>query len=489
MTDSSTLLVIQWSLVAFFIIPPIECAFGVIGALCASLGYAQARGKFSRLIIQITTVGKEPELVQRTVNKLREYRLTMPHEIWVVIEPGSFIDYQHADEVIVVPANFKCRPVDKARALEYTRLLRKRRKLDQAHVKLLFVDDDTLPSQKYVYKAFHGDYDICQGVTVPNRWYAVGGWKHFLLSHLDDIRTRNCLIYCSCTQGILQYPLFVHGEGLCMTGRTEDIVTWDRPIVASDDLVFGMNAAHMGLKWGYFQASIQLVSPWSFRENLNQRWRWTWGNFDAIAHRDIMPLPAAIFKAFKYGLGFVSTIASTTGAILLITGVGKIPDQAVTVFHISLISWFASYGIAGWINAGGEANRDIRPKILRRWSFRVTQALAATLLTPITALAPIIVISYSVLRGRPSRFVMIKKSNSVMERTLPVAAPVGPQILTPSGPHRMTPSIPTSDSTSFSGVTSRGVTSRVTSVTRSRWVTRAETACGDVRERLPRFPP
>ena len=30
------------------------------------------------------------------------------------------------------------------------------------------------------------------------------------------------------------------------------------------------------------------------------------------------------------------------------------------VFHISLISWLASYGIAGWINAGGEANRDIQ---------------------------------------------------------------------------------------------------------------------------------
>jgi hypothetical protein len=70
------------------------------------------------------------------------------------------------------------------------------------------------------------------------------------------------------------------------------------------------------------------------------------------------------------------------------------------VFHISLISWLASYGIAGWINAGGEANRDIRPNPVKYWSFRVMQTLAATLLTPVTALAPIVVITYSIIRGR-----------------------------------------------------------------------------------------
>lgn len=416
--SGTPLFILQWVLVAFFLIPLVECLLGVLGALWSGIGYAQTPGKFQHLIIQITTVGKEPELVQRTVDKLRGYKLTMPHEIWVVIEPNQFVDYRDADEVVVVPASFTCRPVDKARALEYTRLMRKRRGLNRADVKLLLVDDDTLPSSSYVYKAFNGDYDICQGVTVPSRWYAVGGWRHFLLSHLDDIRTRNCLVYCSCTQGILQYPLFVHGEGLCMTGRTEDIVTWDRPIVASDDLVFGTNAAHMGLSWGYFHAAIQLVSPWSFKENLNQRWRWTWGNFDAIGNREIMPLPAAIFKAIKYALGFVSVLASTTGAVLLWTGLAKVPAQAHLVFHISLACWFLSYGVAGWINSGGEPNREIRPNAFRYWGFRLAQAFWATLLTPITALAPIFVIAYSVVRGRPDRFVMIKKSNSVMGQAL-----------------------------------------------------------------------
>lgn len=416
MLSSPALTVLQWCLLAFFVVPLIEAALAVLGAAWAHFGYAAAPGKFTHLVIQITSVGKEPELVQRTVNKIRSYHLSMSYEIWVVIEPEHFTGYEQTDETIVVPKSFTCKPIDKARALEYTRLLRRRRGLNRPDVKILFVDDDTLPSQTYVYKAFNGNYDLCQGVTVPNRWFAVGGWRHFILSHMDNIRTRNCFIYCSCTQGLTQKPLFVHGEGLCITGEAEEIVTWNRPIVASDDLVFGTNAAHMGLSWGYFHAAIQLVSPWSFKENLNQRWRWTWGNFDAIGNRAIMPRGAAVFKGLKYTLGFASVIASTTGAALLLTGVAKVPPVAHVVFWISLTCWFASYGVAGWINSGGEPNREHRTA-LRYWGFRVLQTLAAMLLTPLTALTPIFVISYSILRGRPKKFIMIQKSNKAMNRT------------------------------------------------------------------------
>lgn len=416
MTTSTPLHILQWCLLAFFLVPSIEAAMMLLGALWARFGYAQAPGKFTQLIIQVTTVGKEPELVQRTVDTIRNYGLGMQYAIWVAIEPGHHTEYTNVDRVIVVPTNFKCKPVDKARALEYTRRLRKREGLDRPDVKILLVDDDTLPSKKYVNRAFNGNYDICQGATVPNRWFAVGGWKHFVLSHLDNIRTRNCLIYCSCTQGVTQKPLFVHGEGLCITGEAEGIVTWDRKIVASDDLVFGTNAARLGLSWGYFHAAIQLVSPWSFRENLTQRWRWTWGNLDAIMDREIMPLAAATFKGFKYALGFVSIIASTTGAVLLWFGIAKVPPQAHTVFWVSLGCWVGSYALSGFINSGGQPNREGR-SFVGFWTFRIVQTIAAGLLTPMTAITPVFVIAYSILRGRPTKFVMIKKSNEVMSQT------------------------------------------------------------------------
>ncbi len=431
MTSSLPLLILQWFLLAFFITPLIETIMAFIGAIWGFFGYTQAPGKFQHLVIQITTVGKEPELVQQTVDKLRSYRLDMSHEIWIVVEPGSYVNYANADRVIVVPEDFECLPIEKARALEYSRRIRVRLGLDRPLVKIILVDDDTLPSARYIYRAFNGDYDVCQGVTVPNRWYAVGGWKHFILSHLDDIRTRNCLIYCSCTQGVTQKPLFVHGEGLCITGRAEGIVTWDRRIVASDDLVFGTNAAHLGLSWGYFYGAIQLISPWSFKENLSQRRRWTWGNFDAICDREIMPLGSAIFKAVKYAFGFMGIIASTTGAILLGLGIARVPPQAHHLYWISLTCWFASYGFSGFVNSGGEPNRAGRTPA-RYWSFRVVQTLAAAAMTPLTAMTPIFVIVYSVWKGRPTKFIMIKKSNAAM-RPAPDPQP-GPPSVMPAGP-------------------------------------------------------
>lgn len=449
MISSTLLLILQWTLLPFFLLPAIEAAMMIFGAAWAQFGYAQAPEKFQHLIIQITTVGKEPDLVQHTVDKIRSYGLTMPYEIWVAIEPDHFDKYANVERVIVVPTLFTCRAIDKARALEYTRRLREQylatRGLDPARVKLLLIDDDTLPSHSYVHKAFVGNYDVCQGPTVPNRWYGTGGFRHFILSHLDNSRTRNCLVYCSCTQGVIQKPLFVHGEGLCMTCRAESIVTWDKPIVASDDLVFGTAAAHSGLSWGYFQgAAIQLVSPWSFREFLMQRHRWTWGNLDALRSREIMPQAPAIYRGFKKLLTLASIISCSTGAVLLGLGIVKVPLQARYVFWGSLACWVASYGLSGWINSGGEPNRErLGPSnierdnydnlvtyrlasfanILRRtrinyWVFRVFQTISATILAPMTALAPIFVNTYSVLKGRPTRFEVIAKSNSIVDRGL-----------------------------------------------------------------------
>lgn len=439
---------LQWLLLAFFCVPLVETFLFLLGIMW-TLFYKQDASKFDRLIIQITSVGKEFEIIQETIRTIRGYDLQMPYEIWVVIEPGFFTDYIGADKVIVVPKEFKCRPVDKARALEYSRLIRVQLKLVSKRTKLLLVDDDTLPSKKYVKRAYAGDYDLCQGVTTVNRWYGtITHWKHLVLSHLDDIRTRNCMIYCSVTQGVTQRPLFVHGEGLCMTTWAESIVTWDRPIVASDDLVFGTNAAHLGLSWGYFRAAIQLISPWTFKEMISQKRRWTWGNFQAIGNREIMPLGAAVFKGSKYGFGFVSLCASSTGAVLRITGVAKVPSQASHMFWISMSCWVASYALMGWINSGGQPNRkrftprDLSDRVsykkregllgglawsrlivanlfrkagITYWGFRVSQTLVSLIMTPVTAIAPIAIITTNVFMGPPKKFIMIDKSNAAMK--------------------------------------------------------------------------
>jgi hypothetical protein len=39
----------------------------------------------------------------------------------------------------------------------------------------------------------------------------------------------------------------------------EQVVTWDHPVVASEDLVFRQMAAHRGLDWGLFYAFVYLT--------------------------------------------------------------------------------------------------------------------------------------------------------------------------------------------------------------------------------------
>ena len=406
---------IQWLIFAAFLIPLAEAIAAIYGNAYSWLFYKRAPEKFSLLIMQITSVGKEPEMVQKSVDKLHSYGLKMPYQIWVCIEPDMFTDYKDVDRVIVVPKDFQCKPVDKARALEYSRRLRVELGLNRADVKMLMMDDDSLCSKRYVNMAWEADYDICQGITIPNRWFGIGTWAHFFMSHLDNGRARNCLIYCSTGQGPLQHPIFVHGEGLCFTGWCEDVVTWDWPIVGSDDLVFGTRSNDMGMRWGYFPAAIQIVSPWTFKEHMNQRWRWTWGNFDAIFNGAVMGRFHAATKLFKYMFGLTATAISIYCIALLVTRSVVMPRWAIISFLISLGFWVASYAISAWLATGGEPNRELRPNPLKYWSFRVGQTFLAAILTPFSAVAPFFVISYSLMRGRPKKFIMIRKHNAAMK--------------------------------------------------------------------------
>lgn len=406
-----------WAVLATFLIPLWELGLMVVGILYALLRFKRSAEDAEKMIIQITTLGREQELVQRTVNVIRSYKLKFPYEIWVVVEPGYSTDYTSVDRVLVVPPDFESRAVDKARALHYALSERIRLNLANQFIKVLLLDDDTCPSRRYVVNSYKGDYDYCQGVTVVNREYGTGPWQHWLSSLLDGIRVRNCLIYCSCTQGITNKPLFVHGEGLCLRGHAERIVGWNWPIVASDDLVHGTNAAYQGFSWGYHLSYIQLVSPWTIRESILQKHRWTWGNFMAIGSRDIMPLSVAVPKALKYGVGFVSIACSLIGIIALYLGYIKVPAQVHGIYLTSLAAWLGSYGLAGWLNSGGTATRErirtkskadgqrrpIMPWRVRFVAFRIWQTVVGIIMCPVTAIAPVVIITLAVVMGKDRR--------------------------------------------------------------------------------------
>jgi glycosyl transferase family 2 len=394
-----------------WLVPLIELIMLAAGQLWYRTRFESAPWKFSRLVIQITTTGREERRVNEIIAEIRSYRLAMPYQIWVVNEPGNDDRYPRADTVLTVPEDFVARSRYKARALEYSRRERRRLGLNGPDTKILFVDDDTSVTASYIERAFGADYDICQGITAPRVGYGAMPFQHFWLSHFDDLRTKGCLVYCAFFQGFAGKPLHVHGEGLCVTGATEEMVTWNYPVIASEDLVFGQNAAKLGLRWGFFHEYVLLTSPWRWQDFKKQRKRWLWGNIRAITHRDVMPLVPAVLLAMKYLSGCTLTVLSMIAIVLRVLGLYSPPARIAPVFLFSLATWLVFYGVCGWINS---APAQLAPAAAGeprdRFRQRIGQTLAAVLMGPLTSLTSLAVHIIALAEGDPKSFEVIPKT-------------------------------------------------------------------------------
>ncbi len=415
----------QWVFLVAWLVPLIELILLATGHLWYRARFESAPWKFSRLLIQITTTGREEKRVNEIISEIRSYRLSMPYQIWVVNEPGLTDRYPRADRVLTVPEYFTATSKYKARALEYSRRERQRLGLNGSDTKILFIDDDTSVTESYIERAFGADYDICQGITAPRVQYGAFPFQHFWLSHFDDLRTKGCLIYCAFFQGFVGKPLHVHGEGLCVTGATEESVTWNYPVIASEDLTFGQNAAYMGFRWGFFHEYVLLTSPWRWEDFKKQRKRWLWGNIRAIAHRDVMPLTPAIMLAVKYLSGCLLTVLSIVALTLRMLHLYTPPAQVASVFLLSLATWLAQYGMAGWINSADVYTVGRRGSRRRgRVAYRLWQTAAAIAMGPLTSLTSLYVHLVALAEGDPKNFEVIPKTapSSISGTTVPEEA-------------------------------------------------------------------
>ena len=394
----------RWLVYGAWMIPLTELFLLIVGQVAFRFRFREAPpGTFRELIIQITTAGREHARVTEIIEQIHSYGLSMHYQIWVVTEPGYRDDYSFADRVLVVPERFAAKAEKKARALEYSRRVRQHLGLDRADVKIIFNDDDVTLTRGYIERAFNADYDICEGVVSPRTHYAASPFGHFLTSHADDIRTHACLVYCSVFQGIFHRPVHVHGEGLVVTGEAEAIVTWDWPVIASEDLVFGQRAASAGLRWGWFHEYAEITSPWSVGDFMIQRRRWLWGDIHAIGHRNVVPLRAALLIFGKYLVGVMGLLCSVAGLYLRLTG--RIPADAGIFDYakLSLLAWAGVFFTCGWIAAGSD-------HAIRRNDSRLLSGVLAVLMTPTSLLLTFAAIAVPLVQGNPRSFAVISKT-------------------------------------------------------------------------------
>jgi hypothetical protein len=377
----------------FWLFPFVEATFLILGWLRSRWSqHFRSRSGATFAVIQITTIGNY-ETVNEIIEKVRSYCLPFKYEFWVITEPGVANHYEGADFVYQVPADFKAKSLYKARAQEYSRLVRKWRGLNRRDVKVIFIDDDALPTSGYLLKAFNADYDICEGILTPRRTYGR------FISHLDDVRTQNCLVICSFWQGI-GHPVWVHGEGLCFRGDAEDKVTWDYPVVASEDLTVGHNSLDVGLKWGFIWEYVQITSPWSIRDFVTQRRRWLWGNVFALRNGLIPPLGAFLVTS-RWLIGLICESVVLAGLFLVPLAVWRVPSGFQELLYTSLGVWLSTFAIGCWISSK-EPGVGLGKRILN--------TLVGTALTPITLAASSFVTFYCLALGPTGKFDVISKA-------------------------------------------------------------------------------
>jgi hypothetical protein len=395
----------RWLVYAAWMMPLLELALLAVGQAWFRCCFRMApEGKFRCAIIQVTTKGAEYDRVSEIIAQVRSYRLSMDYQIWVVLEPGHRTEYPQADRVLVVPKGFTARSAHKARALEYSRQVRESLGYDRSDVKVIFNDDDVTLTKGYIERAFAADYDICEGVVTPRTAYGLRPWGHFLASHADDIRTHACLVYCSVFQGIFRRPLHVHGEGMVVTGRSEAVVTWDWPVIASEDLVFGHKAARAGLSWGWFHEYAEVTSPWSARDFITQRERWLWGDIHAMRHREALPVLGSLMVAGKYVAGVLALVCSATGLYLRFSGAIPATSAIFDYAKLSVIAWVTVFFACGWI--GASAAGQLRPNDSRR----LMAGVMAVAMTPASLLLTFAAIAVPLVKGDPRAFKTIRKT-------------------------------------------------------------------------------
>ena len=324
-------------------------------------GYCRSRYRFKtdpqltrKIIIQITTLGNH-SIVNRNIATIRSYGLSLPYEIWIVTESGHSQKYESADKVFTVPREFESVAKYKARALDYSSQIRKSLEITSTEVKVLFLDDDTVPSQEYIERCFVADYDIIEGIIQPKLNY---GTRY---SYVENMRTLACLSVCSIYQSH-GHPVWVHGEGMCVRASAEQKVGWAFDVISSEDLVFGHRCTTENMKWGFVWKAIYTTAPWTFRDFFIQRRRWLWGNIHAISH--ILTWQSMLRMICFYISGILVLWISIAGIVMDIVGWLELTIYERIFSYSALTVWLSTYGYIGYLVGGGKVKYTVLSMLL-----------------------------------------------------------------------------------------------------------------------------
>jgi glycosyl transferase family 2 len=361
-----------------------------------------SRRDVERIIFQIPTLGNY-ETTNRTFAAVRGYNLPVPLECWVIAEESdaSVANYD-ADRVVVVPADFSCNALYKARALEYARRFRlslAREGGIPTKYLLLQADDDSTPSRPFVEECLHVDADLIIGTITPR---VKGFWNTIL----DYERCIACTTACNLWTNI-GLPVWAHGEGLCLSAKVDENIDYSFPtgpktgkqssnlvakkIISSEDMIITHKAALAKYRLYNSSKPVYITPPLSFGDAIKQRRRWEWGHLRIVRY-GLLPLRNRLRVGFYETAGLVIYAGATIGLLLRVLGLIGYASSIALLTYTTLVLWF---GVRGY-SVG-------RVKGVRH-------AFAAMAASYVTVTLNFLVHIIGLVKGDPKKFEVIVKA-------------------------------------------------------------------------------
>lgn len=350
--------------------------------------------KIDKIIFQIPTIGNV-----RSVNKAFEtvshYDLPHPIETWVVIEEkDTHKDQYVCDKVVVVPKNFVCEDLYKARALEFARRLRVKMVADgelSSDYILLQGDDDALPTLGFVLEGLTVNADISIGTITPK----VGGvWSTII----DYERCVACGIFCNFFTNLGQ-PLWAHGEGTVISSKVDQNVSYDissfvknpkEKLISSEDAFYFHKASALGYDIYNSEERVLILPPLSMEDAVKQRRRWFWGQWTLLSQK-MLPLGNRLRLGLLGFSGLWLYFIGMLGLPLTYLGIIKVPSVFIPLMIITLIMWL---GMRAYIIGTAMG-----------WK----QGIIGALVSYVTVTLNTFVHLIGILKGDPHNFEVIRK--------------------------------------------------------------------------------
>jgi cellulose synthase/poly-beta-1,6-N-acetylglucosamine synthase-like glycosyltransferase len=285
-----------------------------------------------RVVVEITTNGQNPDVVDSIIGKLRSYNVDI--DIFVVKEEIDLHTY--AAQEITVPSIYETPNGSrtKLRALHYAINALHRMGYGKNDY-IIHLDDDSIVEKDYIRYVF-GMRGLAGQGEIRLRDYGA----HLLSTLADFIRVSDCDVYCRHFNRKGK-AMFVHGEGLVVRADIEYEFGWDYATYGADDVIMG-NLVSKKYGFGRIPYHIFISPPLSAGDFYKQRRRW----LTAIVYArrklwDISPR-LVLFLFYRYIVGWTGIFGIGYVIYSLVFGfIMPVPILVMSLFNT--VSYFAIY--------------------------------------------------------------------------------------------------------------------------------------------------